>query len=134
MLALDGKGIRVDGDELRLRMPAAGPYTRLARVAVTGLATRLGFSIDEVEDLRVAVADVCTRLIAIVPEAEHLDVTFVVGDANLVIDVGVDGTDASGHRVELDELTADLRDASVDELAYLEDRDVIRVAKAHSDD
>ena len=131
MLRPDEEGMRVDGDELRLTMPAAGPYTRLARVAVTGLATRLGFSFEEVEDLRLAVADVCTKLLAAVPEAEHLDVTFVVGDGHLAIDVAIDGTDGIDHRADFDEITTQLSDASVDRIEFLEDLGVIRVAKTH---
>ncbi len=121
----------MDGDELRLTMPAAGPYTRLARVAVTGLATRLGFSFEEVDDLRAAVADVCTKLIALVPDADHLDVTFVVGDHHLAIDIGINGSDVGGLLTDAAERPSD---GGVDEIEYLEDRQVIRVAKTHVDD
>ncbi|HUW02745.1 MAG TPA: hypothetical protein VMW08_10375 [Acidimicrobiales bacterium] len=121
----------MDGDELRLTMPAAGPYTRLARVAVTGLATRLGFSFDEAEDLRIAVADVCTKLLVVVPEAEQLDVTFVVGDGHLAIDIAIDGSDGTDRQADFDEIATQLGDASVDTIEYLEDHGVIRVTKTH---
>ena len=91
----------------------------------------LGFSFEEVEDLRLAVADVCTKLLAAVPEAEHLDVTFVVGDGHLAIDVAIDGTDGIDHRADFDEITTQLSDASVDRIEFLEDHGVIRVAKTH---
>lgn len=131
MLRLDEGGLRVDGDELRLTMPAAGPYTRLARVAVTGLATRLGFSFEEVEDLRVAVADVCTKLIAAVPDADHIDVMFVVGDGRVEIDIAIDGLDQIDERRQFDDLAHELGDAGVDSVEYLDDERVIRVAKRH---
>jgi hypothetical protein len=127
----DDGGNGVDGDELRLTMPAAGPYTRLARVAVTGLATRLGFSFEEVDDLRVAVADVCTKLIALVPDADHLDVTFVVGDSHLAIDIGINGSDAEGPLSDAAERPGD---GGGDQIEYLEDRRVIRVTKTHVED
>jgi hypothetical protein len=44
-----------DGDEIVLRMPADARFARVARVAVSSLAVRLGFDVTVVEDLRIAV-------------------------------------------------------------------------------
>jgi hypothetical protein len=51
--------LRVDdvagGDVIVLRMPADARFARVARVAVSSLAVRLGFDVTVVEDLRIAV-------------------------------------------------------------------------------
>lgn len=55
-----------DGDEIpevHLALPATPEFVRLARVTATGLASRAGFSIDEVEDLRLAIDELCFTLI-----------------------------------------------------------------------
>ena len=40
-----------DADQIRLSLPARHEYARIARIAVTALALRLGFTYREVEDL-----------------------------------------------------------------------------------
>ncbi|HUR22870.1 MAG TPA: ATP-binding protein [Acidimicrobiales bacterium] len=50
-------------DEVRLAVPATPEFLRLARVTASGLASRLGFSYDEVEDLRLAIDELCFILI-----------------------------------------------------------------------
>src|SRR5688572_22980454 len=49
--------------EVHLALPATPEFVRLARVTATGLASRAGFSIDEVEDLRLAIDELCFTLI-----------------------------------------------------------------------
>ena len=47
------------GDEIRLRVPITPDLVRLVRVVASGLASRLGFPIDAVEDVRLAVDELC---------------------------------------------------------------------------
>ena len=49
--------------EIRLTLPALAPYARVARLALTGLASRNGFTYDEVEDLRIAVGEIFGMLV-----------------------------------------------------------------------
>lgn len=50
-------------DEVRLAVPASPEFLRLVRVTGTGLASRMGFTFDEVEDLRLAIDELCFALI-----------------------------------------------------------------------
>ena len=49
-------------DEIRLAVPAKPEFLRLARVAASGVASRLGFTYDEVDDLRLAIDELCFAL------------------------------------------------------------------------
>ena len=44
-------------DEIVLTLPALASYSRVARLAVSSIATRLEFTYDEIEDLRIAVGE-----------------------------------------------------------------------------
>jgi hypothetical protein len=52
-------------DEIRLVIPATPEFVRLARLTVAGIASRMGFSFDEVEDLRIAIDELCYALMGV---------------------------------------------------------------------
>ncbi len=51
------------GGDVRLVVPAMPEYLRLVRLTAAGMASRLGFTFDEVEDLRIAVDELCFHLL-----------------------------------------------------------------------
>ena len=53
----------VDGEEVRLTMPATPQLLRVARLTAAALASRLGFSFDEIEDVKIAVDELCFALV-----------------------------------------------------------------------
>ncbi len=76
-----------DRDVVRLRLPAIGAYLSVLRTATAGLAARLDFTLEEIEDLRIAVDEACALLLpAAIPGAD-LDCRFELYDDELHITV-----------------------------------------------
>jgi hypothetical protein len=84
-----------DVDEVRLVVPARPEFLRLARVTAAGLAGRLGFSYDEIEDLRLAIDELCFGLTG--PTGRH-------GTVELVYTIGSDDLRVSGRGVFLEDI------------------------------
>ncbi|HEX7744444.1 MAG TPA: ATP-binding protein [Micromonosporaceae bacterium] len=87
----------VDEDVVLLTVPADGGYLGVLRTATAGLAARLHFALDEIEDLRIAVDEACAMLLAVAtPEAE-VECRFAVTDDALSVAVTVPA--AAGARL-----------------------------------
>lgn len=50
-------------DMVTITLPARGAYLSVLRTATAGLASRLDFTVDEIEDLRIAVDEACAMLL-----------------------------------------------------------------------
>ena len=76
-------------DAVELRLPADGAYLSVLRTATAGLAARLDFTLDEIEDLRIAVDEACALLLPdAVPDA-HLNCSFTLSPGSLAVTVTV---------------------------------------------
>jgi serine/threonine-protein kinase RsbW len=76
-------------DVVRLVVPADGSYLAVLRTATAGLAARLQFTLDEIEDLRIAVDEACAILLAVAPAQTEVTSEFAVTEAALSIEVSV---------------------------------------------
>jgi Histidine kinase-like ATPase domain len=100
--------------EIRLEIPAAPEFLRLARLAAADIASRAGFSYEDIEDLRIGVDELCHLLMAPGTDHEHLDLTFrLLPDAVSVEGAGPPG--ASHHVAIQSELSRTIVAAVVDE-------------------
>ena len=75
-------------DHVQVCLPAEGAYLSVLRTATAGLAARLDFNLDEIEDLRIAVDEACAMLLPQAIPGTNLECAF---------DLGADGDDH--HRI-----------------------------------
>lgn len=100
-----------------LRVPALAEYVDLVRLTLYGIASKLGFLYEEIEDMKVAVSEACNN--AVLHAYEHagmMEIRFLIMEGSLSITVKDEGrsfdpapetqTSPSLHGKTLDEIEA----------------------------
>jgi serine/threonine-protein kinase RsbW len=82
-------------DVVTLRLPAQGAYLAVLRTAAAGLASRLNFTLDDIEDLRIAVDEACAMLLPRGAEGASLECRFELMPGELDISVSLPTNDPS---------------------------------------
>jgi hypothetical protein len=72
--------------EVRLAVPAAPEFVRLVRLTAADVAARAGFSLDEIDDLRMAVDELCFALTGLEGRDGVLDLTFGLRPDEVVLE------------------------------------------------
>jgi serine/threonine-protein kinase RsbW len=80
-----------DGAEadVELRLPADGAYVSVLRTTTAGLAARLDFTIDDIEDLRIAVGEASAMVLPEADEGSDLTCSFHLSPGELTVTVSV---------------------------------------------
>jgi serine/threonine-protein kinase RsbW len=81
------KGRRAD---VELRLPADSAFASVLRTTTAGLAARLDFPIDDIEDLRIAVGEASAMVLPEAALGADLLCRFYMRPGALVVSVGVD--------------------------------------------
>lgn len=68
---------------VELRIPSKPEWVAVARLAVAAIANRLPFSVEEIEDLKLAIAEACTMCIQQGPGSQTIDITCEATTAQL---------------------------------------------------
>ena len=82
-----------DRADVELRLPADGAYASVLRTTTAGLAARLDFTIDDIEDARMAVAEANAMLLEVADEGADLVSRFHLDAGEMTIEVTVTATD-----------------------------------------
>ncbi len=82
------------GEVVTLRVPGDGAFLSLVRTTTAGVAARLGLTIDEIEDLRIAVDEAAAVLLADIVRGADVEVVFAFGADQLTIALSAPTADA----------------------------------------
>lgn len=85
----DGPTTGTAGDpaEVELRLPADGAYASVLRTLTAGLAARLDFTMDDIEDLRIAVSEAAAMVLEEADQGAVLDCRFGLGVEELTLTI-----------------------------------------------
>jgi serine/threonine-protein kinase RsbW len=85
---------RDTADYVQVKMPAESAYLSVLRTATAGLAARLDFTVDEIEDLRIAIDEACAMRLAQAIPGTDLECVFELGADQVTITVSVTAAQA----------------------------------------
>jgi serine/threonine-protein kinase RsbW len=86
---------RPDGDAVEVRIPADVVYVSTLRLTAASLAARCDLTIDDIEDLRLAVDEACALLLPHAADNSTLDARFELAEGRLSVETTVQTTDAA---------------------------------------
>lgn len=108
---------------IELVLPFRAEYVSVARLTASGIASRAGFDIETVEDIKVALSEVCNKLVTKGSEMTgRYRIIFDLTDGGLKVTfLSEHGSMSSLFREETDELGISIISALMDDLKIPED-------------
>ena len=103
------------GEEVKLTMPAVPQLLRVARLTAAGLAGRLGFNFDEIEDVKIAVDELCFALVGTTGREGNIELRYSLDADDLVVEGLGTFTDALPTVAILSPFSRQILSAVVDE-------------------
>jgi len=90
-------GIPEEGQraDVELRLPADSAYVSVLRTTTASLAARLDFTIDDIEDLRIAVGEACALVLPDADPASPLVADFFLAPGRMTVQVAITGSGLS---------------------------------------
>ncbi len=93
------------GETVTITIPAKAEHLLVVRLAASGICSRLGMGIEQMEDTKAAVAEACLVMIHDRQGFERLEITFVYSDS---LRVSVDGRNPGVLTAREEDIDADL--------------------------
>jgi hypothetical protein len=118
MSGTSGSAKRVDEGSVTLSVPGRPEYLRLVRLAAADTGTRAELSIEDVEDLRIAVDELTYALVGDEPVDELVTLTYTASPGLVEIEGSIPAT---GVSVAVSELSESIIGAVVDDHELVDD-------------
>jgi len=101
---------------VELKIPCKPEYVGVARLAILGVASRMRFSYDEVEDIRLAVGEACTTAVEWAARNKREDTDVIVRSTISDKELTVDIIDQAGERRESPAPSGDMEPETLGQL------------------
>jgi serine/threonine-protein kinase RsbW len=123
-------------ENIELSLPVNAAYVSAARLTASSISYRMGFSIDEIEDIKAAVSEACTYIIkkSTLASKNSFKITFCLKDKVLEIDINL--LENISFTATEDEMSIIMINALVDSLELFHTEDLlssIKIIKNHKE-
>ncbi len=80
--------------KVSITIPSSSEFVGVVRLALSGIATRMNFSIEEIEDIKIAISEACTNAVqhAYPNSTGTIEITALIHEDKLEIEVHDTGT------------------------------------------
>lgn len=102
--------------DVELRLPAQSPYVSVLRMTTAGLAARFDFTLDDLEDLRMAVGEACALLLEHADEHSEFTANYYLDDRRIDLRVSMNSAE-SAPATDRDSFSWQVLSALVDDLS-----------------
>ncbi len=100
--------------EVRLEVPASPEFLRVARMMAAGVASRIGFTLEEVDDLRIAIDELCFSLVGRNGRPGTITLRYVMDADGLVVEGAGHFVDRANEEPRLSPLSLQILKAVTD--------------------
>lgn len=76
-------------DTVSVLIPVKAEYVSIARLTASGIASRAGFDIDTIEDIKVALSEVLGKIIEKQSNADRINIDFVYKNDGIDINISI---------------------------------------------
>ena len=108
-------------DKVSIKIPALPAYLQVVRLIASGLASRLGFTIDDIEDLKIAVDELSAYLTGAQGREGTLEIAFVIDGDRIEITGAGNFTPGIKVRTELTGFSRQILDTVADSASLHQD-------------
>ena len=74
-------------DRINISIPNKPEYVSIARLTASVVANKMGFDIEDIEDIKVAVGEACNNSVIHGQESSVVDLTFIIDEKNFIVEV-----------------------------------------------
>jgi len=94
----------LDCETIKMEIPANPDYVSILRLTISGIANKLGFSMDDIEDMKVAVSEACTNAVKH-SEGKKVNIRFNLLKNGIEIEIQDNGKGYDVNSIETPDLS-----------------------------
>lgn len=95
---------KIKDDKIKLMIPKKSEYIATARITISSIGNLLGFNIEDIDDLKVIISEICIFFINHIKDNENpLEIEYFIKDKKIIVEV----KDLNKHQYVEDTMSLD---------------------------